>query len=276
MATLPKHDTQTNRTVVLDFNGGTQVYRNPELGLNIPAQIEPGEFSAARRAGLVSKLNLEYASHGVHFTTDAMPGASTVRIGHTADFDRYGAFLGLAEGIGSGDAFVLLDASAKDAELAAVIRHEAGHILGTLDHGGAGLARYALFSTEYDYSKAFVDAEGTRYRQYLKKKTTITTTLISGSDDDDNFTVGAYETSTETTYEYGHYESVYDEENYRWYWPSAPATEYVEENYSYKAYQSLSGKHAKYRIGNSGGTITACTAQYITVKGLVYRDKTNT
>ncbi|MBR6240388.1 MAG: AIDA repeat-containing protein, partial [Lentisphaeria bacterium] len=276
MATLPKHDTQTNRTVVLDFNGGTQVYRNPELGLNIPAQIKPGEFSAARRAGLVSKLNLEYASHGVHFTTDAMPGASTVRIGRTDAFDHFGRFLGLAEGIGSGDAFVLLDASAKDAELAAVIRHEAGHILGTLDHGGTGLARYALFWTEYDYSKAFVDAAHEQYRQYLKRKSTVTNTCISGSDDDDSFTVGAYETSTETYYEYGSYQSLYDPDHDTWYWPSPPATEYVEENYTFKAYQSLSGKHAKYRIDNSGGTITACTAQYITVKELVYRDRTDT
>ena len=102
MATLPKHDTQTNRTIVLDFNGGMQVYRNPELGLNIPVQTEPGEFSAARRAGLVSKLNREYASQCVRFTTDATPGASAVHIGRTDAFDAFGRFLGLAEGIGSG------------------------------------------------------------------------------------------------------------------------------------------------------------------------------
>ena len=113
MATLPKHDTQTNRTVVLDFNGGLQVYRNHELGLKIPAQIEPGKFSAIRRAGLVSTLNREYVSRGIRFTTDAMPGASAVHIGRTDAFDRFGHFLGLAEGIGKGNAFVLLDDSAR-------------------------------------------------------------------------------------------------------------------------------------------------------------------
>ena len=269
---------RTPRIVTLDFNGGNRIYRNRELGMNIPVRIAPSGISADRARALAAALNREYAGSSVQFEVgvNSTETASAVRIGRTDDFDRYGAFLGLAEGIGSGDAFVLLDDSADDAELVDVIRHEAGHILGTLDHGGADLARYALFSTEYDYSKAFLDAEGETRRQYLKKKTTITTTLISGSDDDYNFTVGAYETTTETTYEYGSYQRAYDEENYTWYWPSPPATEYVEENYSYKAYQTLSGKHAKYRIGNSGGTITACTAQYITVKGLVYRDKTNT
>ena len=276
MATLPKHDTQTNRTVVLDFNGGLQVYRNHELGLNIPAQIEPGEFSTARRAGLVSKLNLEYASHGVHFTTDAMPGASTVRIGHTADFDRYGAFLGLAEGIGSGDAFVLLDDSASDDELVDVIRHEAGHILGTLDHGGAGLARYASFTIHYDYSRAYVDAEGEVWRQYLKTKTTSTITYTSSSpSNNDSFSVAANEDSWSTSYVYDSYKRAYDGESGTWYWPSPPETEYIEENYTYNAFPSLSGAHAKYRISNAGGTITSCTALYITVVGKAYRDQTS-
>ena len=268
----------TPRIVTLDFNGGSHVYRNPELEMNIPVRIAPSGISADRARALAASLNRDCAGSSVRFEvgTVAPETASAVRIGRTSDFDDYGAFLGLAEGIGEGDAFVLLDDSASDAELAAVIRHEAGHILGTLDHGGAGIARYALFSTEYDYSKAYVDAEGEIWRQYLKKKTTITTTCTPSANYDGSFTVGAYESETETTYEYGSYQRAYDDERNTWYWPSPPATEYVEENYTYNAYQSLSGQHAQYWITNSGGTVTACTSQNITVKGLVYRDKTNT
>ena len=40
-----------------------------------------------------------------------------------------------------GNAFALLDDSANDTELADAIRHEAGHIPGTLDHGRARLKR---------------------------------------------------------------------------------------------------------------------------------------
>ena len=63
----------------------------------------------------------------------------------------------MAEGIGSGDAFVLLDDSASNSELVDVIRHEAGHILGSLDHGGAGLARYASYTitTNHHYGYSF-------------------------------------------------------------------------------------------------------------------------
>ena len=155
MATLPKldtqtnctattkHDTQANRTVFLDFNGGMQVYRNPELGMNIPVRIAPSGISADRAKMLADALNRKYADSHVRVEVGAgsSENASAVHIGRTDAFDAFGRFLGLAEGIGSGNAFVLLDDSASDSELVDVIRHEAGHILGTLDHGGAGLAR---------------------------------------------------------------------------------------------------------------------------------------
>jgi len=269
--------TRTTRIVTLDFNGGSHVYRNPELGMNIPVRIAPSGISADRARMLAEALNRDCVSSHVRFEVEAASSdnASAVRIGRTADFDRYGAFLGLAEGIGSGDAYVLLDDSASDAELVDVIRHEAGHILGTLDHGGAGLVRYASFSITHNYSRAYVDEEGETYRQYLKTKTTSTSTGISSSpSNNDSISVGAYEDSLSITYEYGSYKKAYDEENYTWYWPDPPETEYIEDNYTYNAISSLSGVHAKYRINNSGGTITSCTAQDISVSGKAYRDHT--
>ena len=175
---------RTTRIVTLDFNGGSHVYRNPELVMNIPVRIAPSGISADRARMLAETLNWNCADSHVRFEVGASSSETTsaVRVGRTADFDRYGAFLGLAEGIGSGDAFVLLDDSASDSELVDVIRHEAGHILGTLDHGGAGLARYAVYRTEYDYSRAYYD--DIKWRQYLKKKVTTTYTYSAGSQDD--------------------------------------------------------------------------------------------
>ena len=150
---------RTTRIVTLDFNGGSHVYRNSELGMNIPVRIAPSGISADRARMLAEALNRNCADSHVRFEVGATSSenASAVRIGRTADFDRYGTFLGLAEGIGSGDAFVLLDDSASNSELVDVIRHEAGHILGSLDHGGAGLARYASYTitTNHHYGYSF-------------------------------------------------------------------------------------------------------------------------
>jgi len=263
MATLPKHDTQTNRTVVLDFNGGLQVYRNPELGLIIPAQIEPGEFSAKRRAGLVSTLNREYASQGVRFTTDTAPGASAVHIGRTDAFDTFGRFLGLAEGIGSGDAFVLLDASANDAELADVICHEAGHILGMLDHGGAGLARYAWKSETYDYFGAWnAYEEPSDWRRYLRRKTTTTVTYhyVSVPSDLQDVTLQYHTNGTEIVNTYSAYGKEYNADTQTYVFPSTPQTTYISETRTIEAYRDGSGLHvaklAVYGCNASGCSVT--------------------
>ena len=101
----------TPRIVTLDFNGGSHIYRNPALGLTVPVRVAPSGISADRAHALAAALNRDFAGSSVQFEvgTASSGNASAVRIGRTDDFDRYGAFLGLAEGIGSGDAFVLLD-----------------------------------------------------------------------------------------------------------------------------------------------------------------------
>lgn len=130
-----------NRSIELDFDGGSHLYRNAELGMDVPVDVSPSGISAARRKSLAAALRRE--------GFDVATGGHTIHIGRASAFDRFGRFAGLAEGIGAGDAYVMLDDTASDAELLNVIRHEAGHLLGTLDHGGAGLARYAFTHTLY-------------------------------------------------------------------------------------------------------------------------------
>jgi len=95
-------DERTPRIVTLDFNGGSRFHRNRELGMNIPIRIAPSGISAELAQMLAAELNSSCADLQVHFEvgTSSSENASAVCIGRTADFDRYGAFLGLAEGSG--------------------------------------------------------------------------------------------------------------------------------------------------------------------------------
>ena len=260
MATLSKHDTQTNRTVVLDFNGGLQVYRNPELGMKIPVRIEPSGISADRARMLAEALNRDCADSHVRFELGAgsTESKSSVRIGRTSDFDRYGAFLGLAEGIGEGDAYVLLDDSASDAELLSVIRHEAGHILGTLDHGGAGLARYAWEGKDYNYISAYLaDKYPDQYKVYLRTITTtefIYTPVVAPTGLD-TLIVSYVENGTTIKY-------VYDSASIN----RDVSTERISNTDNQEYYRTASGIWAR-DIQVYGGSVKHCTAGTMTVSG---------
>ncbi len=143
------------RIISLDFDGGFHLYRNTAVSVNLPAMVAPSGIASERRNRLAAKLNHDCAGRGIRFAIGRNDAAdSTIHIGKTTAFNAFGRFCGLAEGIGAGDAYVLLDDSASDAELLEVIRHEAEHILGTLDHGGARLERYAYtHKTEYHTGK---------------------------------------------------------------------------------------------------------------------------
>ena len=84
-------DERTPRIVTLDFNGGSHVYRNPELGMSIPVRIAPSGISADRARTLAEMLNGDCADSHVRFEVRATSteGKSSVRIGRTADFDEY-------------------------------------------------------------------------------------------------------------------------------------------------------------------------------------------
>ena len=241
--------TRTTRIVTLDFNGGSHVYRNPELGMNIPVRIAPSGISADRARMLAETLNRDCADSHVRFEVGASSAekavaaeieaekasetVSAVRIGCTSDFDQYGAFLGLAEGIGKGDAFVLLDDSANDAELVNVIRHEAGHILGTLDHGGAGLARYAWQHSTTIYNGGSDNPSG-YYVKYLKSKTTETIKYkyVSPPSELDGVTLRYRSEGTEITTVYDTYDSEFLEK---------PDTVYSSPTYTTELYRNVSG-----------------------------------
>ena len=232
---FPASDSPVSRSVRLDFDGGAAVYRNAELGVEIPMCIAPSGIDDARRSRLAAALRRE------GFDV-AQTGTRTIHIGHTSAFDAFGRFAGLAEGIGSGDAFVFLDDSASDAELLAVIRHEAEHILGTLDHGGAGLARYAYNYTGYEI-----------YGPHLYKVNTYNYTFnaLTPPDGLDELYLAYGENYTCKYYYYNNYEGSADYYNYSW-----TETGYVE------ATNITAGT-----VTIKGGKATRVTADTMSVRG---------
>ena len=138
--------------IYLDFDGELTRYRNADLNLEIDnVQVEDSRLTPERIAGIVASLNAQFAGQNVLFTSERPKDTaySTIFIGKTSAFNQYGSFAGLAETVDldnrikNDNAFVLLDASNSDSEIVSTIAHEAGHLLGTLDHGGDFLAHYA-------------------------------------------------------------------------------------------------------------------------------------
>ncbi len=142
------------QTFYLDFQGADHYrYDGPVTiaGINIPSFAAPAALAGQEstiETSLVASLNAEFAGTGVTFT-DQLPAAgsgfSTVYIGGTgAEFASFGDFLGVAEKIdtanqdhndaalvfsqkiGAGDTSV----QAYTSDLATVVAHEAGHLLG--------------------------------------------------------------------------------------------------------------------------------------------------
>ncbi len=140
----------TSQLICLDFDGGLTSYNGELFSIE---QVEVGNagLSEHQIAQIVAKLNAEFEGQNVVFTAD-MPASgeySTVFIGKTSAFEPFGTFAGIAETIDSGNknkndkAFVILKGGETTDEIANIISHETGHLLGTFDHGGAGVARYA-------------------------------------------------------------------------------------------------------------------------------------
>ena len=142
--------TVSPQVVYLDFDGAVTSYINAELGVAIDSvTIEDSGFGDGDIAVIVDALNGMFDD--VSFTS-ALPSDgefSTIYIGVTSAFDKYGAFLGLAETIDSGNiirddnAFVFLDSTAPAELVVSVIAHETEHIVHGMDHGGEGLERFA-------------------------------------------------------------------------------------------------------------------------------------
>ena len=136
--------------VYLDFDGENTSYNGEILALE-NVEVQSSELSAERIAFIVAELNARFAGQNLLFVTER-PAAgeySTVFVGKTDSFSDSGNIAGIAETIDrnnankSDKAFVMLDASNSDEEIISVIAHEVGHLTGTLEHGGEGLAAYA-------------------------------------------------------------------------------------------------------------------------------------
>ena len=257
-----------SRTVVLDFDGGMRLYHNPALGVSIPANVAPSGISDARRKHLAAALRRE------GFDV-AQTGTRTIHVGRTDAFDAFGNFSGLAEGIGRGDAFVMLDDSASDAELLEVIRHEAEHILGALDHGGAGLARYA-WTYEYEgwANLALIYGEDHIWEDRLGAKYiySLTTTKYKYTeepvpDNATNITLHPKDNGTvlEYVYAYEYYHFYWKDDELASRWDRANTT-YEESELEMSFYGKATGIQAE-TITVEGGIATDCTAKKINVTG---------
>ena len=144
-----------SQIVYLDFDGEFTAYNGEILTIE-NVQVNHSLLSRKRIENILSQLNEKYSGQNVVFVTERpeSAGYSTIYIGKTTAFDAYGNFAGIAETVDHGNtnpadnAFVMLDFSANDETIISTISHETDHLLGTLDHGGDGMARYA---TDYYY-----------------------------------------------------------------------------------------------------------------------------
>ena len=137
--------------VYLDFDGAETSYVNCDLDIAIDnIVVEESGFDSETISLIVATLNEQFGDDIV-FTADipVSDEYSTIYIGVTSAFEEYGDFLGLAETIDSGNqihddnAFVMLNSTASLDLVTSVITHETEHLVGTLDHGGNGMERYA-------------------------------------------------------------------------------------------------------------------------------------
>lgn len=140
--------------VYLDFDGELASY-NGELLTIDRVEVEDSGLTEPQIARIVSGLNEEFEGQNIVFTAEkpASGEYSTVFIGGTSAFEPFGSFAGLAETVDTGNAvrndnaFVILKGGESIEAIIDTIAHETQHLIGTLDHGGEGLRRYAWVET---------------------------------------------------------------------------------------------------------------------------------
>lgn len=136
--------------VYLDFDGELASY-NGELLTIDRVEVEDSGLTQPQIIRIVSELNKEFEGQNIVFTAEkpASGEYSTVFIGGTSAFEPFGSFAGLAETVDTGNAvrndnaFVILKGGESIEAIIDTIAHETQHLIGTLDHGGEGLRRYA-------------------------------------------------------------------------------------------------------------------------------------
>lgn len=189
------------QVVYLDFDGEDTRYDGEILTIEDVA-VADSWLTPDQTGMIVAMLNEQFALTNVFFTIERPEEEeySTVFVGKTDAFKAYGSFAGVSETVDIGNkikndnAFVLLDSTSTIASIVATIGHETGHLIGTLDHGGNGLNRYAMRvfdnsdpSDEYTYKSIYhyksCTVSGYKGAWYIEKPEDIT--YIFGTNDPD-------------------------------------------------------------------------------------------
>ena len=103
--------------VYLDFDGENTIYHNEDLNISLDVNVEDSLMSDTQKFYILSQLDKMYDDSEVIFTLTRPEDEeySTVYIGKTDAFNKYGSFAGLAETIDQGNqikndnAFVIAD-----------------------------------------------------------------------------------------------------------------------------------------------------------------------
>ena len=136
--------------VYLDFDGELTSYNGEILTIDHVA-VEDSGLNTEDISAIAEKLNEDFADRGVIFVTERPADGefSTIYIGKTSAFEKYGNFAGLAETIDaenlnkSDNAFVMLKGNESATAIADTIAHEVEHIVFGMTHTGSELAAYA-------------------------------------------------------------------------------------------------------------------------------------
>ena len=142
--------------VYLDFDGELTSYNGEILTIDHVA-VEDSGLNTEVISAIADKLNEDFADRGVIFVTErpANGDFSTIYIGKTSAFEKYGNFAGLAETIDtenlnkSDNAFVMLKGNESATAIADTIAHEVEHIVFGMTHTGSDLAAYAGYIYYY-------------------------------------------------------------------------------------------------------------------------------
>lgn len=98
-------DCVSPQIVYLDFDVDVAQYNNSVLGIDSEVIVENAGLNAGRIAVITSKLNTLYNSRNVLFCSEQPVAGeySTVYIGKSAEFERFGDFTDIAENIDYGN-----------------------------------------------------------------------------------------------------------------------------------------------------------------------------
>lgn len=123
--------------VYLDFDGELTSYNGEILTIENVNVADSG-ISQERIREIITKLNDKYSSQNILFVSETPEAGeySTVFVGKTTAFDKYGEFYGISETVSEGslnktdNAFVMLDFSASNEDIINIIAHETEHLQG--------------------------------------------------------------------------------------------------------------------------------------------------